>query len=97
MSSLIPGFGSPVAVSGDPEDFDKAKTSHRTVIMMWRVGPLGYPGAAEVINTCVPPRLLEPSVYDLPCIGDGRQSSKFANAVLLGTTAFQGSGISSYC
>jgi dihydroxy-acid dehydratase len=37
-------------------------------------GPVGYPGAAEVVNMRPPARLIEKGVKALPTIGDGRQS-----------------------
>ena len=37
-------------------------------------GPVGYPGAAEVVNMRPPTKLIEKGVKALPTIGDGRQS-----------------------
>ncbi len=37
-------------------------------------GPIGYPGAAEVVNMQPPGELIRRGVLSLPCIGDGRQS-----------------------
>jgi dihydroxy-acid dehydratase len=37
-------------------------------------GPIGYPGAAEVVNMQPPGALIKRGVLSLPCIGDGRQS-----------------------
>jgi dihydroxy-acid dehydratase len=37
-------------------------------------GPVGYPGAPEVVNMRPPARLIEKGVKALPTIGDGRQS-----------------------
>ena len=37
-------------------------------------GPIGYPGAAEVVNMRAPDYLLKKGIKSLPCIGDGRQS-----------------------
>ena len=37
-------------------------------------GPIGYPGAAEVVNMQPPGALIRRGVLSLPCIGDGRQS-----------------------
>ncbi|MFL5332483.1 MAG: IlvD/Edd family dehydratase [Geminicoccaceae bacterium] len=37
-------------------------------------GPVGYPGAAEVVNMRPPTRLIEKGIKALPTIGDGRQS-----------------------
>lgn len=38
------------------------------------VGPVGYPGAAEVVNMQPPDYLLQQGVMHLPAVGDGRQS-----------------------
>lgn len=37
-------------------------------------GPIGYPGAGEVVNMLPPDYLLKQGVNKLPCMGDGRQS-----------------------
>jgi dihydroxy-acid dehydratase len=37
-------------------------------------GPVGYPGAGEVVNMLPPDYLLRSGVSKLPCMGDGRQS-----------------------
>jgi dihydroxy-acid dehydratase len=38
------------------------------------VGPVGYPGSAEVVNMQPPDALLKAGVAHLPTVGDGRQS-----------------------
>ena len=38
------------------------------------VGPVGYPGSAEVVNMTPPDALVKRGVRMLPCLGDGRQS-----------------------
>jgi dihydroxy-acid dehydratase len=38
------------------------------------VGPVGYPGSAEVVNMQPPDALIKEGVRFLPTIGDGRQS-----------------------
>ncbi len=38
------------------------------------VGPVGYPGAAEVVNMQPPDALLAAGIAHLPTVGDGRQS-----------------------
>lgn len=45
-----------------------------TILFMRGTGPIGYPGAAEVVNMQPPAALLKRGVHSLPCIGDGRQS-----------------------
>ncbi|MEK0085940.1 IlvD/Edd family dehydratase [Benzoatithermus flavus] len=37
-------------------------------------GPVGYPGAPEVVNMRPPAALIKKGIKALPCIGDGRQS-----------------------
>ena len=45
-----------------------------TILIMRGAGPIGYPGAAEVVNMQPPDALIKRGVNSLPCIGDGRQS-----------------------
>ncbi|MEM7695999.1 MAG: IlvD/Edd family dehydratase [Pseudomonadota bacterium] len=45
-----------------------------TVLFIRGTGPIGYPGAAEVVNMRAPDYLLKQGVQELPCVGDGRQS-----------------------
>jgi len=45
-----------------------------SILVMRGVGPIGYPGSAEVVNMDPPARLIAAGVQSLPCIGDGRQS-----------------------
>ncbi|MBN9887041.1 IlvD/Edd family dehydratase [Salipiger abyssi] len=53
------------------------------VLVMRGAGPLGYPGAAEVVNMRPPAYLLKQGVQALPCIGDGRQSGTSGSASIL--------------
>jgi dihydroxy-acid dehydratase len=46
-------------------------------------GPLGYPGAAEVVNMRAPDYLLKKGINALPCIGDGRQSGTSGSPSIL--------------
>ncbi len=46
-------------------------------------GPIGYPGAAEVVNMQPPDYLIKKGVLSLPCIGDGRQSGTSASPSIL--------------
>lgn len=46
-------------------------------------GPLGYPGAAEVVNMQPPAALIKQGVHALPCIGDGRQSGTSGSPSIL--------------
>jgi dihydroxy-acid dehydratase len=44
------------------------------VLVVRNVGPVGYPGAPEVVNMQPPDHLLKQGIKTLPTIGDGRQS-----------------------
>jgi dihydroxy-acid dehydratase len=46
-------------------------------------GPVGYPGAAEVVNMRPPDYLLREGVRELPCLGDGRQSGTSGSPSIL--------------
>ncbi len=50
------------------------------------VGPLGYPGSAEVVNMQPPAALIKQGVHALPCIGDGRQSGTSGSPSILNAT-----------
>ncbi len=73
-------FEGPVVVFEGPEDYhdridDPALAiDENTILIMRGVGPIGYPGAAEVVNMQPPGDLIRRGVFSLPCIGDGRQS-----------------------
>ena len=47
------------------------------------VGPIGYPGSAEVVNMQPPAALIKAGVTSLPCIGDGRQSGTSGSPSIL--------------
>jgi dihydroxy-acid dehydratase len=54
-----------------------------TVLVIRGVGPIGYPGSAEVVNMRSPDYLLKRGVTELPCIGDGRQSGTSGSPSIL--------------
>jgi dihydroxy-acid dehydratase len=54
-----------------------------TVLFMRGTGPIGYPGAAEVVNMQPPDYLIRKGVHALPCIGDGRQSGTSGSPSIL--------------
>src|SRR4051812_6002282 len=72
-----------------PEDYharieDPAlKIDERTILVIRGVGPIGYPGSAEVVNMQPPAVLIKKGVTSLPCIGDGRQSGTSASPSIL--------------
>jgi dihydroxy-acid dehydratase len=52
-------------------------------MFMRGAGPIGYPGAAEVVNMRPPAYLIKQGVTALPCIGDGRQSGTSGSPSIL--------------
>ena len=54
-----------------------------TLLVMRGAGPIGYPGAAEVVNMRAPAYLLREGISSLPCIGDGRQSGTSGSPSIL--------------
>ena len=82
-------FEGPVAVFDGPEDYharidDPALgIDVNTLLVMRGAGPIGYPGAAEVVNMRAPAYLLREGVRDLPCLGDGRQSGTSGSPSIL--------------
>lgn len=54
-----------------------------SILIMRGAGPIGYPGAAEVVNMQPPGELIRRGVRALPCIGDGRQSGTSASPSIL--------------
>ncbi|KAJ5732457.1 L-arabonate dehydratase [Penicillium malachiteum] len=81
-------FEGSVMVFDGPEDYHSRlehlpEIDDKTILVMRGVGPLGYPGAAEVVNMHPPGRLLKQGVDALFCIGDGRQSGTSASPSIL--------------
>ncbi|KAI1627465.1 dihydroxy-acid dehydratase [Exophiala viscosa] len=82
-------FESKVAVFDGREDYiarinDPATPiDTRTILVMRGAGPIGYPGAAEIVNMHAPPHVLKQGVHSLPCIGDGRQSGTSGSPSIL--------------
>ncbi|KLE35949.1 IlvD/Edd family dehydratase [Aurantiacibacter luteus] len=54
-----------------------------TILFIRGVGPVGYPGSAEVVNMRPPTYLLSEGVHALPCVGDGRQSGTSGSPSIL--------------
>jgi len=54
-----------------------------TVLVIRGVGPIGYPGAAEVVNMRAPDYLLKRGISELACVGDGRQSGTSGSPSIL--------------
>ena len=82
-------FEGTAVVFDGPEDYHariddpKTKITANSVLFIRGVGPVGYPGAAEVVNMRAPSYLLKKSVTALPCIGDGRQSGTSGSPSIL--------------
>ena len=82
-------FEGPVVVFDGPEDYharidDPAlHIGLETLLVMRGTGPVGYPGAAEVVNMRAPTYLLREGVEHLPCLGDGRQSGTSGSPSIL--------------
>jgi dihydroxy-acid dehydratase len=73
-------FEGPVVIFEGPEDYHhriddpSLGIDEHTILIMRGAGPIGYPGAAEVVNMQPPGALIKRGVFSLPCLGDGRQS-----------------------
>jgi dihydroxy-acid dehydratase len=97
----------PMAFEGTAVVFDGPEDYHRriddpklnltpaSVLFMRGVGPIGYPGAAEVVNMRAPDYLLKKGVTALACIGDGRQSGTSGSPSILNASpeAANGGGL----
>ncbi len=72
-----------------PEDYHQRiddpslQIDENTLLFIRGVGPIGYPGSAEVVNMQPPAALIKRGVTSLPCIGDGRQSGTSASPSIL--------------
>jgi dihydroxy-acid dehydratase len=82
-------FEGRAVVFDGPEDYHariddpSLKIDERTILFIRGAGPIGYPGAAEVVNMLPPARLIKKGVVSLPCIGDGRQSGTSGSPSIL--------------
>ena len=82
-------FEGRVVVFDGPEDYhtridDPAlDIDENTILIMRGAGPIGYPGAAEVVNMQPPGALIRRGVTSLACIGDGRQSGTSGTPAIL--------------
>jgi dihydroxy-acid dehydratase len=78
-------FEGRAVVFDGPEDYhsridDPALAIDESTMLFIRgVGPIGYPGSAEVVNMQPPAALIKKGITSLPCIGDGRQSGTSAS------------------
>jgi dihydroxy-acid dehydratase len=82
-------FEGPAVVFDGPEDYHariddpSLAITPATLLFMRGAGPIGYPGAAEVVNMRAPSYLIREGVHSLPCIGDGRQSGTSGSPSIL--------------
>ncbi len=82
-------FEGPAVVFDGPEDYHhriddpSLAITPETLLFMRGAGPIGYPGAAEVVNMRPPAYLITEGVHALPCIGDGRQSGTSGSPSIL--------------
>jgi dihydroxy-acid dehydratase len=82
-------FTAKAVVFDGPEDYHahiddpKLEIDENTILFIRGVGPLGYPGAAEVVNMRAPNYLLGKGIRALPCVGDGRQSGTSGSPSIL--------------
>ena len=78
-------FEGRAVVFDGPEDYHhriddpSLKIDECTMLFIRGVGPIGYPGSAEVVNMQPPAALIKQGITSLPCIGDGRQSGTSAS------------------
>jgi dihydroxy-acid dehydratase len=59
------------------------KIDENCILVVRGVGPIGYPGSAEVVNMQPPAYLIKKGIDSLPCIGDGRQSGTSGSPSIL--------------
>jgi dihydroxy-acid dehydratase len=82
-------FEGRAVVFDGPEDYHKRiddpalGIDDKTLLFMRGAGPIGYPGAAEVVNMRPPAYLITAGIHNLPCIGDGRQSGTSGSPSIL--------------
>ncbi|MFC3785561.1 dihydroxy-acid dehydratase [Sphingopyxis italica] len=82
-------FEGPAMVFEGPEDYHRRiddpalGITPDTLLFMRGAGPIGYPGAAEVVNMRPPAYLIREGIGALPCIGDGRQSGTSGSPSIL--------------
>ncbi len=82
-------FEGPAVVFDGPEHYHRSIDDPalgivpESILFMRGAGPVGYPGAAEVVNMRPPDYLIREGIHDLPCVGDGRQSGTSASPSIL--------------
>jgi dihydroxy-acid dehydratase len=85
-------FEGKAVVFDGPEDYHhriddpSLEIDEHTLLFMRGAGPIGYPGAAEVVNMRPPDYLIKKGIHSLACIGDGRQSGTSGSHSILNAT-----------
>jgi dihydroxyacid dehydratase/phosphogluconate dehydratase len=64
----------------------------RCLLVIRGAGPLGWPGAAEVVNMQPPDHLIQKGITSLPTLGDGRQSGTSDSPSILNATPESAAG-----
>jgi dihydroxy-acid dehydratase len=94
-------FEGRAVVFDGPEDYHhriddpSLEIGENTILFMRGVGPIGFPGSAEVVNMQPPAALIKRGITSLPCIGDGRQSGTSGSPSILNASpeAADGGGL----
>lgn len=94
-------FEAKAVVFEGPEDYHARLNDpgldidEETILFIRYVGPVGYPGSAEVVNMQPPDHILKAGVEHLPTVGDGRQSGTSESPSVLNASpeAMSGSGL----
>ena len=82
-------FEGRAVVFDGPEDYHhriddpSLEIDANTMLFIRGVGPVSYPGSAEVVNMQPPAALIKRGITSLPCIGDGRQSGTSASPSII--------------
>jgi len=100
-SNDLNAFEGRAVVFDGPEDYHRRiddpslEIDENTILFIRGVGPIGYPGSAEVVNMQPPAALIKRGVTSLPCIGDGRQSGTSGSPSILNASpeAADGGGL----
>lgn len=82
-------FEGKAVVFDGPEDYHhriddpSLEIDVHSLLFMRGAGPIGYPGASEVVNMRPPDYLIKQGITSLACIGDGRQSGTSGSPSIL--------------
>ena len=82
-------FEGKAVVFEGPEDYHhriedpSLNIDEHSILFIRGTGPIGYPGAAEVVNMQPPAALIKRGIHSLPCVGDGRQSGTSGSPSIL--------------